>query len=164
MKRLLLIPLILIFAAGCGTNAVDESVTVDLHLSGEMLFEGSNTLQMTAETNLPEIAKKLSVDEANLKKIGVAEATLSMNVDEARITESVLLQVVSNNQGLITVGTLSPLVDPDALRLNVAEDIDLMPYLADEGCTWVLDLNLSEDYLDEMSVGGTLTLRVEYSK
>jgi hypothetical protein len=72
---------------------------------------------------------------------------------------------VSNNHSLITVGTLSPLTqDPVSLDLNVAEDIDLMPYLADEGCTWVLDLNLSEDNMDKMTVNGTLNLSVEYAE
>ncbi|MCA1752185.1 MAG: hypothetical protein LC670_10415 [Flavobacteriales bacterium] len=88
-----------------------------------------------------------------------------MSETQAAITESLLLQVVSNNKSLVTAGTLSPLTeDAASLDLNVAEDIDLMPYLSDEGCTWVLDLNLSEDFMDEMTVNGTLTLRVEYSE
>ncbi|MCA1752184.1 MAG: hypothetical protein ABR572_11815 [Cryomorphaceae bacterium] len=49
MKRLLLFIFIPAVLAGCGSTAVDESLTVELQLSGDMLFEGSNTLQMTAE-------------------------------------------------------------------------------------------------------------------
>lgn len=138
---------------------------MELRLSGDMLFEGSNTLQMPAEMSPAKIAEKLSVEVKNLKKIGVSKASLSMRDDQAAITESLLLQVVSNNKSLVTAGTLSPLTeDASSLDLNVAEDIDLLPYLSDEGCTWVLDLNLSEDFMDEMTVNGTLTLRVEYSE
>lgn len=165
MKRLLLFIFIPAFLAGCGSTAVDESLTVELRLSGDMLFEGSNTLQMPAEMSPAKIAEKLSVEVKNLKKIGVSKASLSMRDDQAAITESLLLQVVSNNKSLVTAGTLSPLTeDASSLDLNVAEDIDLLPYLSDEGCTWVLDLNLSEDFMDEMTVNGTLTLRVEYSE
>lgn len=164
MKRLLLFTFISAVIAGCGTTAVDESVTVELSLSGDMLFEGSNTLQIPAEIDPVKIAEKLSVDVKDIKKIGVAKASLSMNDAQAAITESLLLQVVSNDKSLVTVGTLSPLTEAGSLDLNVSESIDLRPYLADEGCTWVLDLNLSEDFMDEMTVNGTLTLRVEYSE
>lgn len=161
-------PLILIFAAvlvsACAEPAIDESFETKLTLSGDMLFEGANTLQVSATVTPEDVATSAGTSVENLKKTGVAEAVLHMDAADAKITESLLLQIVSDNHGLATVGTLSPLTEPGSLKLNVSETIDLLPYLRDEGAVWVLDLNISEDRTDEMTVNGKITFRTEYNE
>lgn len=152
----------LIMLTACADVVVDEGYTVDLALSGDMLFEGSNTFQQPADLNMSDLAAHAGVTAGQIRSVGVAKAEFAMSESDAAITESLLLQVVSNNSGLKTVGTLSPLSDPAALRLNVSESIDLKPFISDEGTTWVLDLNLSEDHMDEVEISGRLTLRIEY--
>lgn len=154
----------LLLLTACADVAIDEGYTVDLNLSGDMLFEGSNTFQQAAALDLGQLASHAGVEAERIKSVGVVKAELAMSEADAAITESLLLQVVSNATGLQTIGTLSPLSDPSALRLNVSESIDLKPFLADEGTTWVLDLNLSEDQMDEVEVSGTLTLRIAYKE
>lgn len=161
-------PFLLFFAAvlvsACAETAVDETFETSLILTGDMLFEGSNTLQAPAAVTPDEIAEHAGTVTKNLKKIGVAEVVMRMDDPQAKITESLLLQIVSDNNSLATVGTLSPLTAPGMLELNVSERIDLLPYLNDQGTTWVLDLNISEDHTDEMTVNGQITFRTEYNE
>lgn len=127
-----------------------------------MLFEGSNTLQAAADINTESVARDVGTTTEKLKKIGVSEAVLTLDENAGSITESLLLQIVSDKNSLATVGTLSPVTGAGSLKLNLSESIDLLPYLRDEGTTWVLDLNISEDYMDEMTVKATLIFRTEY--
>lgn len=127
-----------------------------------MLFEGPNTLQGEGSLNLETLAENIGSDLKGIKSIKAAKAKLGMEPAQQSITESVLLQVVSNNQDLKTVGTLNPIPESGVLRLNMAENLDLLPYFKDEGMTWVLDLNLSEDHMDAMQAKGEVSLIVEY--
>lgn len=162
--RYLLSISILVILSGCQTTSVNNNITIPLELKGEMLFEGSNTLQMPATTTPDALAIALSVDEENLKKIRVSKASFEIPEGAAEISESLLLQIVSNQQDLITIGTLSPLPEGSSFELQLAEDMDLLPHLKDEGCTWVLDLNLSEDLMDDLTVAGSLLLEIHYSE
>lgn len=159
-------PLFLFFAAllvsACAETALDESFQTSVALTGDMLFEGSNTLQAAADINTESVARDVGTTTEKLKKIGVSEAVLTLDENAGSITESLLLQIVSDKNSLATVGTLSPVTGAGSLKLNLSESIDLLPYLRDEGTTWVLDLNISEDYMDEMTVKATLTFRTEY--
>ncbi len=161
-------PLFLFFAAllvsACAETAVDESFETSLALTGDMLFEGSNTLQAAAALTPDQVAEHAGTATKNLKKIGVAEAVMRMDDAQAKITESLLLQIVSDNNNLATVGTLSPLPASGMLKLNVSERIDLLPYLNDQGATWVLDLNLTENHIEDMTVNGQITFRTEYNE
>lgn len=159
-------PLFLFFAAllvsACAETALDESFQTSVALTGDMLFEGSNTLQAAADINTESVARDVGTTTEKLKKIGVSEAVLTLDENAGSITESLLLQIVSDKNSLATVGTLSPVTGAGSLKLNLSESIDLLPYLRDEGTTWVLDLNISEDYMDEMTVKATLIFRTEY--
>lgn len=162
MPRISFYLLLLIAFTSCADLVVDEGYAVELELSGDMLFEGSNTFQQSATVSIEELAAHAGISAGSIRSVGVAKAEFAMSEADAAITESLLLQVVSDKSGLKTIGTLSPLSDPAALRLNVSESIDLLPFIKDKGTTWVLDLNLSEDQMDEMTINGVLTLRIEY--
>ncbi len=156
---LLLAPFLLV---ACGDTATDTSQFVQLDLRGDMLFAGANTLQMPASIDARNLAEALSISVENLKKVGVKKAVLSVDPSKVKNLESFLLQVVSNEQDLITIGTLSPIKSGGSVELQLAEEVDLLPFLKDEGCTWVLDLNLAEDHMDEMQIDGNLYLQIEY--
>jgi hypothetical protein len=117
---------------------------------------------MPVATSAESLAQEVNVVANNLSAIGVGKAIIELTGDQAAITESLLLQIVSNNQEMTTLGTLSPLPNGTKFELRLAEEIDLLPYLNDEGATWVLDLNLTEDFLDEMQVKGKLALTIKY--
>lgn len=155
--------LILLLLQGCASTELDDGFTANLEMSGDMLFEGSNTLQMQSITTPEALASHAGTEPGKLKQVSVNSAQFQMSAEHAAITESLLLQVVSDNNALVTVGTLSPLSDPNALSLSLSEDMDLLPYLKDTGCTWVLDLNLSEDYMDELKASGSLKLSIAYT-
>ncbi len=161
--RTILLSSALFFCWACGSTATDESQEISLEMRDEMLFEGSNSLQTRVETSAEELASKIGVAPDQLKKVSLRAATFRMDAADVELTESLLLQIVSDDQPIRSLGTLSPLSDPSALELNLPEDTDILPYLRDAGATWVLDLNLSEDRAEEMQVTGVLKLRVTYS-
>ena len=151
-----------ILLSSCGPSASTETVDIQLKLAGEMLFEGANTLQFSGESHLKELADELGAEIGDIKNVAVSSAVLNLDDSSREITESLLLQLVSDNQMLITIGTLSPLPSGNAMTLSLAEDTSILPYLKDDGLTWVLDLNINEDQMDEMNVLGTLSLTVDY--
>ena len=161
MKKLIALLGLSLSLAGCADLSTQEK-TINLNLTGEMLFSGANTLQMPVVTSAESLAQEVNVVANNLSAIGVGKAIIELTGDQAAITESLLLQIVSNNQEMTTLGTLSPLPNGTKFELRLAEEIDLLPYLNDEGATWVLDLNLTKDFLDEMQVKGKLALTIKY--
>lgn len=163
MKRLSTFSIFLLLLFGCSPTEQNDDVQLYLEMRGDMLFEGSNTLQMPSVTSLEALAKEAGTEVSKLKKIGVRGAAIQINGEYAAITESLLLQVVSDNKSLVTVGTLSPLSEDEEQRLSHAEDVDLLPYLKDPGATWVLDLNISEDHMDELYIEGTVQLSISYT-
>ncbi|TVR38563.1 MAG: hypothetical protein EA392_08800 [Cryomorphaceae bacterium] len=164
MRKTALLAVALATLYGCATTAVYDQHEELLELTGEMLFEGSNTLQMPANLNLDQLAKATGIEKSKIKTVGIAEATLEMGTEDAAITESLLLQVVSNNHSLLTIGTLSPLPEGTRFKLSLAEKMNLVPYLNDEGTTWVLDLNISEDLMDDMTVAGKLRFSIHHNE
>lgn len=162
MKKLIALVGLSLSLAGCANLSTQEK-TIDLNLTGDMLFSGANTLQMPVNTSSESLAQEVDVVAKDLAEIGVSTATIELTGDQAAITESLLLQIVSNNQEMTTLGTLSPLPEGTKFDLQLAEEIDLLPYLKDEGATWVLDLNLTEDFLEQMQVKGQLVITIKYS-
>lgn len=162
--RIIAVLFIAISLTACQSTKTNEDVIVEFTLKGEMLFAGANTLQAPMQSELNALAEEIGANSENVKSISVSKAMLSMSPEHAMITESLLLQVVSNNNSLTTIGTLSPLPEGTEFELQLAEEIDLLPYLQDEGGTWVLDANLAEDYMDVISVPAVLNLAIIYSE
>lgn len=140
------------------------SQEVNLDFKGEMLFGGANSLQMAADVSLDDLAQKANTNVPNIKGIGVKSASITVNENQLDLVESLLLQVVSNNQNLISVGTLSPVDKAGNLELSIAQELDLLPYLQDEGCTWVLDVNLNTEDMLDLELAGNLTMLLEYTE
>lgn len=78
------------------------------------------------------------------------------------MAESLLLQIVSNKNKVVALDTLSILEDNTSFYLNAAEEMNLLPFMKDDGAAWVLDVNLSEDIMDEMKAMADLTLTINY--
>ena len=151
-----------ILLSSCGATVATETVNMELKLAGEMLFEGSNSLQYATDSQLANLADIVGTDIPAIQKVIVSNAVIELSDASRQITESLLLQVVSDNQELVTIGTLNPLPKGNQFTLSLADDTSILPYLKDSGTTWVLDLNITEDYMDEMVVSGKLTLGVDY--
>lgn len=162
--RLLTVFILLLGLSSCQTTAVNNELSLSFTLSGEMLFSGANTLQAPMQADASSLARQLNLEAEHLKSVSVSRATITMSAENAAITESLLLQVVSNNNDLTTLGTLSPLPEGTEFELQLAEEIDLLPYLQDAGGTWVLDANLAEDHLDVLEVPAALNLEITYSE
>lgn len=161
MKKLLkLLPLLLL--AACSSNTTVEKL-VTLNFSDEMLFEGANSMQMPLNVELGSFLGSLNIVEADVKNIGVKEASIEVAPEQVEMVESLLLQVVSDNHDLISVATLSPVDKSGLLSLSTAEEIDLLPYFKDNGCTWVLDVNLKVDDMTDLTLSGSLKLSVEHT-
>jgi hypothetical protein len=150
--------LFLVTLFSCGQSEKVESVSSRLELSGSMLFAGANTLQADASAELSSIMSKSQVEEGSLEAVKVSSVTISVRDDQRDLFESFLLQIVSDQNDLVTIGTLSPLPDANTFSLSMAEETDVLKYLKDKGATWVLDANFSQDYMDELSV----TCKIDY--
>jgi len=153
--------LILILMSAC-TSTVNTEKRIRTTVSGEMLFSGPSSLQAPVSNSASALAEELNIDVADLSSIGVSAIEISLADEQAKVAESLLLQIVSNNNEMTALGTLSPLKGGTSFDLKVAEEIDLLPFIKDEGATWVLDVNLSEDIMDEMQATADLTLRINH--
>jgi hypothetical protein len=91
MKQLAILIASSLVLFGCASTAVNEEQRVSLEFSGDMLFEGSNTLQVPASLSPASIAAELGVPPAALKRVSVTEVLLQMKHDDAAITESLLM-------------------------------------------------------------------------
>jgi hypothetical protein len=157
------IALFAVWLSSCGPAVSTQPIEIEISLSGDMLFEGANSLQFVATDQLEAIAESLELDIAAIENVKVSNVLIELDEASRPITESLLLQIVSDNQELVTIGTLNPLPEEKALALSLAEDTSILPYLKDAGTVWVLDLNITEDYMAEMIVIGKLKLIVEYT-
>lgn len=161
MRKYLIWAVLPLFIA-CQSTVTNEDQSISFKVEGDMLFEGPNTLQGEASVDLVSLSENLGCSEEDIKSIKVSKAKIGMVAAQQSITESVLLQVVSNNNDLTTVGTLNPVPAEGVLNLSMAQNIDLLPYLQDEGMVWVLDLNLKEDHMDAMQAKGEASLIIEH--
>jgi len=153
--------LMIFFMMACTSNTRVEK-NISTTVSGEMLFTGPNSLQAPVSNSASALAEELNIDVADLSSIGVSAIEVSLLEEQAGIAESLLLQIVSNNNEMMTLGTLSPLEGGTSFELKVAEETNLLPYMKDQGATWVLDVNLSEDIMDEMQAIVDLTLTITH--
>lgn len=162
MKKYLLLLLLPIFLASCeNTKSIEKEIP--LEFSEEMLFEGANSLQMSANMTLADLAASLNIPAENIKSIGVSAADIQVTDEQNSSIESLLLQVVSNNQDLISIGTLSPVEKSGNLSLSIAQEVDLLPYLND-ACTYVLDVNIANEDMSALNLEGVLKLNVIYTE
>jgi hypothetical protein len=160
MRKVSILLSFLILAA-CSPNLTQMEIDKNLLLEGEMLFEGANTLIMANDSDLITLIEEAGLETNQVESVGLSHAKITLSSSDKSMAESLLLQIVSDNNELITLGTLSPLPEGAILALTLAEEIDLKPYLEDTGCTWVLDLNINSD-LDAMAVKANLKLIINY--
>ena len=159
---ILLVSFFGLLLSSCGPTASSKTLDLDLRLTGEMLFEGANSLQYADENQLKDLVRTLDTEVSAIQEITVTKVVIRLDDSTKQIAESLLLQVVSDNNEMMTVGTLNPIPDEEELILSLAESPSILSYLKDSGTTWVLDLNIAEDYMDEMVVEGKLTVNVKY--
>ncbi len=162
MKKLLFAFAVVLLFVSC-TNTQHAEKEIPLQFSEEMLFEGANTLQMPANMRLEDLAASLDIPVENILSIGVSAASINVTDEQNASLESLLLQVVSDQHALISIGTLSPVENAGSLSLSIAEEVDLLPYLKDN-CTYVLDVNIANEDISALMLQGELTLDILYSE
>ncbi len=160
MRKRIIIPVLSVIIAAiafsCSPSEVKLVQAEPFEVSGEFLFEGPNTLQASNAFSA-ETLQKLAQSDAAPTSIKVTKATFQLNGLNAKTIESATLQIVSNNHDMISLGTVSA-ISGNEVVLNMAEETDVTNYLADEGATWILDVNLTQDY-DELY----LPLQLEFA-
>lgn len=149
-----------VFLAASCTSYESRVISATTLLSGEMLFEGANTLQGDLGMLRSELEKH-GISAESIKGAKLTGVEFDMEGDDASITESMLFQIVSDNFSLKSLGSINPVPVGNLIRINMAEDTEITDYLQDEGATWVLDLNLSEDHMDGMEVECTIEVEVK---
>ncbi|NQZ78444.1 MAG: hypothetical protein HRT61_20390 [Ekhidna sp.] len=160
--RILTILTVLIFAASCSSGETASYETSETSVSGEFLFEGPNTLQGPSTVSLSQIAKDLNISEEKIQEVSLASATIQFANDSLQSTvESALLQLVSDELALISIGTKSPFPATGPVALEVNTEQDILPYLKDSSTTAVVDVNLNQD-LDDLQATITFSLNVKY--
>ncbi len=161
MRKIALSLLLIWVMTGC-TNTTNVEKSISTVVAGEMLFSGPNSLQAPVTTSVSSLTAELSIKPSDLSHIEVSGIQISMTGEQATLAESLLLQIVSNNHEMTALGSLSPLENGPSFELNLAEETDILPFIEDEGATWVLDVNLSEDIMDEMKATAELKLMINY--
>lgn len=162
MKKLALCFLIFGVSISC-TKTQKVEKNLETVVSGEMLFSGPNSLQAPLAITANSLSEEFGTFSSTLRSIGISGVQISLAENQAEITESLLLQIVSDNNKMMALGTLSPLESGTSFDLSVAEEIDILPFIKDEGATWVLDVNLSEDVMEEMTASVSLQLTINYT-
>ena len=163
MKKLIIYSIVsLILTTGCGSGESAEYTADQMIASGEFLFEGPNTLQGAFLLSTTDISKELSEEASQLAGIVPSSVTVTLPNDSIRDEiESFLVQVVSDNLPLVTVGTISPLAGGLEQQLAINKELDLLPYAKDASSTLVVDTNLKSDQ-DDLSVMVDIKLNVNY--
>lgn len=163
MKYLSLLLLVVVF--GCSQTSEKQVETKSISLSGEFLFAGPNTLQSTEKMSLPAYVQELGLEsEENIEAVNPASVSVTFaNAEEAAKVESILLQIVSDDLEMTSVGTLSPIPEgQNTVELNVSPELDLLPYLGDPSTIIIADVNLKED-MDAMSIDAKMSLNFKYN-
>lgn len=160
--RVLFLSIIIASAiVGCSrTSSIEKDISATV--TGSMLFSGPNSLQGAVTVSANALAEEMGITADDMRSISVSAIKVALNPEQAAMAESLLLQVVSSNHELTALGTLSPLDGGNTYQLQVAEETDLLPFLNDEGATWVLDINLSEDIMDDMQAEVEIKLAINY--
>lgn len=127
-----------------------------------MLFIGANTLQMPVNQNASALMNEAGLNNQELKAIEIEKISVELNETQHDIIESVLLQVVSDNNDMLTLGTINPIPKGMVFDLSLAEETDLLPYFEDANATWVMDVNIKEDYMDLMEVGVMVNIDLKH--
>lgn len=155
---------VLILATACTETDNKYYAIPGIEVSGELLFEGPNTLQGQPKINLNDIAEKLDISVENITAAYLEEATIGFMPDSLQANvESSLIQLVSDNLELVSVATKSPLPSNGEVELEVNKEQDILPYLKDGSTTIVVDANIVGD-MDELKALVNLKLNIEYSK
>lgn len=129
--------------------------------SGDFLFEGPNTLQGSFELNDALLASMTGLTINEIKAVHVEAISLTVQEDSASaLVESVLVQLVSNDLPLQSIGTLSG-VAAEANQLNSNTTLDIFEYIKDESTSLVIDANLTQD-MDQLSTTVVLKLSIKY--
>ncbi len=163
MKYLSLFLLFIVF--GCGQTNEKQVESKSISLSGEFLFAGPNTLQSTEKMSLPAYVQELGIEsEESIVAVNPASVSITFaSPEEAAKVESILLQIVSDDLEMTSVGTLSPIPEGQStVELNVSPELDLLPYLGDPSTIVIADVNLKED-MDAMSIDAKMNLNFKYN-
>ena len=145
----------------CSGGASVDVSTEPIIASGEFLFEGPNTLQGVLSIDLADLAKQSQLDAATIKAVKINALTVEMPEDSiASVIESILVQFVSDQQPLVTAGTINPNTATRTQSLEINSEVDVLPYLKDPSSTLVVDINLGGD-LDYLELPVTFKLTLQ---
>lgn len=161
MKLIFKLFLVFLVATSC-TKTESHKHSLELKLKGDMLFIGANTLQMPVNQNASALMNEAGLNNQELKAIEIEKISVELNETQHDIIESVLLQVVSDNNDMLTLGTINPIPKGMVFDLSLAEETDLLPYFEDANATWVMDVNIKEDYMDLMEVGVMVNIDLKH--
>ncbi|MFW5760118.1 MAG: hypothetical protein ACOCXH_03955 [Cyclobacteriaceae bacterium] len=160
-----LIIIIVSFLFGCQSATEKEIESKKISLSGEFLFAGPNTLQSQEKMSLSPYANELGLEsEEKIAEVNPASITVKFaNTKEAANVESILLQMVSEDLEMTSIGTLSPLPEGhNTVQLSVAPEMNLLPYLGDPSSIVIADVNLKED-MDALTIDVQMNLNFKYN-
>lgn len=156
--------LLIVFSLGCSQLSEKEIETNSISLSGEFLFSGPNTLQSSETMSLPPYVDELGIkSEDNIVEVHPASVIVSFNsAKDAANVESILLQIVSDDLEMTSIGTLSPLPAGESqVKLNVSPELDLLPYLGDPSTVVIADVNLKDD-MDALTIDAKMNMNFKY--
>lgn len=153
---------LIITIQACGPKMTKIYEADPITASGEFLFEGPNTLQGKLTTTIKDVCGSLGLHYSDINSAEVSSLTLRIVPDSLRNeVESVLVQLVSDELPLVSVGTLSPLMDQKEQTLKTSGDVNILPYLKDETSMVIVDANLSSD-LDELATEVIFTFELKH--
>lgn len=162
MKPLIIFFSTLLFLTSCASKQQKQYSADPQFITGEYLFEGPNTLQLENSISLDAMAESVGIQASQIQDIQVTRATVEKTALPDTLAESALLQVVSKNEPMISVGSVNPVPNGTTFDLQLAEEAALLPYFKDDEFFWVLDANFSSDQLDPIEIALKLEFNITY--
>jgi hypothetical protein len=162
--KILTLFVLTIIMTGCSNTETVTHTLNNIQVSGEFLFEGPNTLQGAITTGIDDLANNVNSSAKDLKRVRVDSVVVNIPGDSLRSNlESLLVQIVSDELPLISLGTINPLTAGSIQSLNTNKEAELLPYFQSESAILVVDANFQKD-MDFAELSVDLFLSIESTK
>ncbi|MDP5168885.1 MAG: hypothetical protein NWR72_01465 [Bacteroidia bacterium] len=167
MKILLLTSALLSF---CVLTSCETATKTVLYETGEFefvlsapLFAGANTAQVTYVPDFQAMLAESGATPEDLHKVRLQEATFSSSDSIPFMGwEGMVLQLVSDKSPMVNAAVLNPLpANQQKITLSGSPEADITQILKDGSCYVVVDVNLTDDVMEDVTFRGTLTLALE---
>lgn len=135
-------------------------------VSDDMVYEGSNTLQVKHKLALAEALGIEHLTEDQIKKVKLKKATLSTNDSlHFNMLNSVVLNISSDNTEMIPIAVVNPIPENlDELNMTVAGESDVADAFKQKEIYLIADTDVKQDLEQPVRFKANLTFELTIKK